>query len=96
MLRPPVEKPARRAWRALAAARAAREGSRAGSSRCWSCSPRASATAEIADRLVISEATAIRDVANIYGKIGANNRAAAVRIATERGLLAPDLHTEDT
>jgi DNA-binding NarL/FixJ family response regulator len=58
----------------------------------------------IAERLVISESTAIRHVANIYGKLGANNRAAAVRIATERGLLAgradmataPDGAAEDT
>ena len=42
----------------------------------------------ICERLVISESTAIRHVANIYGKLGANNRAAAVRIATERGLMA--------
>ena len=42
----------------------------------------------IAERLVISESTAIRHVANIYGKLGANNRAAAVRIAGERGLIA--------
>ena len=58
----------------------------------------------IAERLVISESTAIRHVANIYGKLGANNRAAAVRIATERGLMsgradmaiAPDGAAEDT
>jgi len=42
----------------------------------------------IAERLVISESTAIRHVANIYAKLGANNRAAAVRIATARGLIA--------
>ena len=47
----------------------------------------------IAQRLVISESTAIRHVANI-GKLGANNRAAAVRIATYRGLIAGA--TEDT
>ncbi len=42
----------------------------------------------IAERLVISESTAIRHVANIYRKLGASNRAAAVRIATERGIIA--------
>jgi class 3 adenylate cyclase/DNA-binding CsgD family transcriptional regulator/tetratricopeptide (TPR) repeat protein len=41
----------------------------------------------IAERLVISEATAIRHVANIYAKLGVNRRAAAVRVATERGLI---------
>ena len=37
----------------------------------------------IAERLVISEATAIRHVANIYAKIGVSNRASAARAAVE-------------
>ena len=48
----------------------------------------------IAERLVISENTAIRHVANIYGKLGAKNRAAAVRIAAERGLISGEDRAE--
>jgi DNA-binding NarL/FixJ family response regulator len=46
----------------------------------------------IAERLVISEATAIRHVANIYAKLGAHRRTEAVHIATERGLLGAAAH----
>jgi DNA-binding CsgD family transcriptional regulator len=42
---------------------------------------------EVAERLVISEKTAARHMANIFGKLGARRRADAVRIAIERGLL---------
>ncbi len=42
---------------------------------------------QIAQQLVISDHTAIRHVANLMAKLGAPNRAAAVTIATERGLL---------
>jgi DNA-binding CsgD family transcriptional regulator len=42
----------------------------------------------IAERLVISEATATRHVANIFGKLGVHTRAEAARIAAERGLAA--------
>ena len=42
---------------------------------------------EIAERLFISKPTAIRHVANIFAKLDARNRAEAVRIAGERGLL---------
>ena len=42
---------------------------------------------QIAERLVISEATAIRHVANIYAKLGVHRRGEAVRIAMERGLI---------
>ncbi len=46
---------------------------------------------QIADRLVISEKTAIRHVSNIYGKLGVGTRAHAVGIAVARGLTAaPD------
>jgi DNA-binding NarL/FixJ family response regulator len=41
---------------------------------------------QIADRLVISEKTAIRHVSNIFGKLGVGTRAQAVRIAVEQGL----------
>ncbi len=46
---------------------------------------------QIAERLVISEHTAIRHVANVFRKLGASNRAAAVRLAAERGLITPDM-----
>jgi DNA-binding NarL/FixJ family response regulator len=42
---------------------------------------------EIAERLVISQNTAIRHVANIFAKLGAGSRAQAVRLAAERGLI---------
>jgi DNA-binding CsgD family transcriptional regulator len=42
----------------------------------------------IAERLVISEATATRHVANIFGKLRVHTRAEAARIAAERGLTA--------
>ena len=42
---------------------------------------------EIAERLVISQGTAIRHVANIFAKIGVNNRTAAARAALDRGLV---------
>ncbi len=44
----------------------------------------------IAERLVISEHTAVRHVANLMAKLGAPSRAAAVRIAAERGLLVSE------
>ncbi len=43
----------------------------------------------IAARLVISEATAARHVANIFAKLGVHSRAAAARVAAERGLAPP-------
>ena len=43
---------------------------------------------QIAERLVISEGTAIRHVSNIFGKLGVNNRSAATRAALENGLVA--------
>ena len=42
---------------------------------------------EIADRLVVSEHTVHRHVANIYAKLGVASRAAAVSFATQRELL---------
>ncbi len=42
---------------------------------------------QIAERLFISRPTAIRHVANIFAKLDARNRAEAVRIAGQRGLL---------
>jgi ATP/maltotriose-dependent transcriptional regulator MalT len=42
----------------------------------------------IADRLVISEHTVHRHVANIFAKLGVSSRAAAVAVAAERQLLA--------
>jgi DNA-binding CsgD family transcriptional regulator len=42
---------------------------------------------EIAERLVISEPTAARHVANIFAKLGARTRAQAVGLAAEQGLL---------
>ena len=41
---------------------------------------------QIAERLVISEGTAIRHVSNIFGKLGVANRAAATRAALDGGL----------
>jgi len=43
----------------------------------------------IAERLVISETTAARHVANIFRKLGVGTRAQAVRVAAEIGVLAP-------
>ena len=48
---------------------------------------------EIAERLVISEHTAIRHVANVFRKLGAGNRATAVRLATQEGLLDAGMAT---
>jgi LuxR family maltose regulon positive regulatory protein len=42
---------------------------------------------EIADHLVISLATVKRHIANVYGKLGAGHRTAAVARATELRLL---------
>jgi DNA-binding CsgD family transcriptional regulator len=42
----------------------------------------------IARELVISEATVVRHVANIYAKLGVHSRAQATRVALERGLVA--------
>ena len=42
---------------------------------------------EIAEELVIAEATSRRHVANIYEKIGASNRAEATRYAIREGIL---------
>ena len=46
---------------------------------------------QIAERLVISEHTAIRHVANVTRKLGVRNRAAAARVGAERGLIASDM-----
>jgi DNA-binding CsgD family transcriptional regulator len=43
----------------------------------------------IAERLVISEKTAVRHVSNIFGKLGVHTRAEAARIAAEDGLSGP-------
>ena len=40
----------------------------------------------VAERLVISEATAARHVFNLFGKLGVHTRAQAARIYAERGL----------
>jgi DNA-binding NarL/FixJ family response regulator len=45
---------------------------------------------QIAERLVLSPNTVIRHVANIFAKLDAGSRAAAVAIAAERGLMAKD------
>ena len=45
---------------------------------------------QIAEALVLSPNTVIRHVANIFAKLDARSRAAAVAIAVERGLLAKD------
>jgi ATP/maltotriose-dependent transcriptional regulator MalT len=42
---------------------------------------------EIAARLILSEHTVHRHVANIYARLGVSSRAAAVAVAAERGLL---------
>jgi len=42
---------------------------------------------EIAEELIIAEATSRRHVANIYEKIGASNRAEATRYAIREGIL---------
>jgi LuxR family maltose regulon positive regulatory protein len=43
---------------------------------------------EIAERLVISEHTVHRHMANIYSRLGCSTRAAAVSRATQLGLMA--------
>ena len=43
---------------------------------------------EIAERLVVSEHTVHRHLANIYARLGVSSRAAAVALAAERDLLA--------
>jgi DNA-binding NarL/FixJ family response regulator len=42
---------------------------------------------EIAERLVVSEHTVHRHLANIYARLGVSSRAAAVALASERDLL---------
>jgi ATP/maltotriose-dependent transcriptional regulator MalT len=42
---------------------------------------------EAAERLVVSEHTVHRHVANIYAKLGVSSRAAAVSLAAQRELL---------
>jgi ATP/maltotriose-dependent transcriptional regulator MalT len=42
---------------------------------------------EIAERLVVSEHTIHRHLANIYARLGVSSRAAAVAVASERDLL---------
>jgi DNA-binding NarL/FixJ family response regulator len=42
---------------------------------------------EVGERLVISEATAARHVANLFRKLGVHSRAEAARLAAERGML---------
>ena len=42
---------------------------------------------EIAERLVVSEHTVHRHLANIYARLGVSSRAAAVALAAERDLL---------
>ena len=44
---------------------------------------------------MISEHTAIRHVANVFRKLGAGNRAAAARIAAERGLIVGGMATSE-
>jgi DNA-binding NarL/FixJ family response regulator len=48
-----------------------------------------SSNREVAERLFISEATVKTHLLHIYGKLGVNDRAAAVGEAFERGLLTP-------
>ena len=43
---------------------------------------------QVAERLVVSEHTVHRHLANIYARLGVSSRAAAVALASERGLLA--------
>lgn len=50
---------------------------------------RGSTNREAAERLFISEATVKTHLLHIYAKLGVNDRAAAVAVAFERGLLRP-------
>ncbi len=50
---------------------------------------RGSTNREVAGRLFISEATVKTHLLHIYAKLGVNDRAAAVAVAFERGLLTP-------
>jgi DNA-binding NarL/FixJ family response regulator len=50
---------------------------------------RGSTNREAAGRLFISEATVKTHLLHIYAKLGVNDRAAAVAVAFERGLLTP-------
>ena len=45
---------------------------------------------QIAERLVLSQNTVIRHVANIFAKLEVNSRAAAVAVAAERGLVGAE------
>jgi ATP/maltotriose-dependent transcriptional regulator MalT len=51
---------------------------------------RGETNAGAAARLFISEATVKTHLLHIYAKLGVNDRAAAVAVAYERGLLVPD------
>lgn len=48
---------------------------------------RGTSNREIAEALFVSEATVKTHLAHVYGKLGVNDRAAAVAVAYERGLL---------
>jgi DNA-binding NarL/FixJ family response regulator len=50
---------------------------------------RGSTNREAAERLFISEATVKTHLLHVYAKLGVNDRAAAVAVAFERGLLTP-------
>lgn len=45
---------------------------------------------EVADRLYMSASTVKTHIGKVYSKLGAHNRASAVRIALDQGLIRPD------
>jgi DNA-binding CsgD family transcriptional regulator len=54
---------------------------------------RGSSNRETAARLFISEATVKTHLLRLYAKLGVNDRAAAVAVAYDRGLLTPGTTT---
>jgi DNA-binding NarL/FixJ family response regulator len=56
----------------------------------WRCLARGLTNGEIADELVVSEATVKTHVGNLLAKTGVRDRVALVVLAYELGAIAPD------